>query len=227
MSLKTFPTLETETRLFSRGFRFVIGIDEVGRGAIAGPVAVGLTLLDAKTQNPSPWPEKLQDSKLMTPKARDSVYLELMDWIPFHAVGMASNQEIDAVGINQSLALAAGRGLAELTKSAELRALMASEGAVILLDGSYNWLGSQSAGIEVSTQVKADVSCVCVAAAAVIAKVERDRLMKDLAESHPSYGFESNRGYAAAKHIAALRTIGPSAIHRLTWLTRILSQEGE
>jgi ribonuclease HII len=227
MFLKTFPSLETETQLFARGFRFVIGIDEVGRGAIAGPVSVGLTLLDSTKENLNSWPEKLQDSKLMTPRSRDSVYAELLEWVPSHSVGSATNDEIDSIGINDALALAAGRGLSELTKSPELRSLMASEGAVILLDGSYNWLGSKASGLSVETKVKADVSCVSVAAAAVIAKVKRDRLMEELSEQFSQYGLESNRGYAAAKHIEALRTIGPSPIHRLTWLTRILGQEGE
>ena len=227
MSLKTFPTLEIETQLFARGFRFVIGIDEVGRGAIAGPVSVGLTLLDSKMENLDSWPEKLQDSKLMTPKSRDSVYAELLNWVPAFAVGSASNNEIDSMGINQALSLAASRGLSELTESAETRALLAAEGAIVLLDGSHNWLGSKSAGLEVETKVKADVSCVSVAAAAVLAKVNRDRQMELLSEQFTDYGLESNRGYAAAKHIEALRTVGPSAIHRLTWLTRILGQEGE
>jgi ribonuclease HII len=100
---------------------------------------------------------------------------------------------------------------------------LASEGAVILLDGSQNWLGKQAAGLEVDLQVKADTTCVSVAAAAVLAKVKRDALMEAFDGTFPEYGFAGHKGYASAAHIQALRTHGPSAIHRLTWLTRILA----
>jgi ribonuclease HII len=95
-------------------------------------------------------------------------------------------------------------------------------GAVILLDGSQNWLGKQAAGLEVDLQVKADTTCVSVAAAAVLAKLKRDSLMELHDLDYPEYGFAGHKGYASAKHIQALRSHGPSPLHRLTWLTRIL-----
>jgi ribonuclease HII len=111
----------------------------------------------------------------------------------------------------------------ELLKDADKRKLMAEAGAVILLDGSHNWLGKVSYGLEVQVQVKADTNCVSVAAAAVLAKVTRDALMQELDQKHPGYGLAGHKGYASAAHIAAVRALGPSAIHRLTWLTRILA----
>ena len=222
MSLKTFPSLLTESRLFERGNRFVIGIDEVGRGAIAGPVAVGVSVLDKQNPNLKNWPEKLQDSKLMTPKSRTEITAELESWVDGYAIGYSSNQEIDQSGISEALRTAASRALSELFESDSLRSAFASDGAVILLDGSQNWLGKQAAGLEVDLQVKADTSCVSVAAAAVLAKVKRDAVMQQHDQTYPEYGFAGHKGYASAAHIQALKTHGPSAIHRLTWLTRIL-----
>ena len=223
MSSKPYPSLDSERRIFERGNRFVIGIDEVGRGAIAGPVAVGVSLIDKTNPNLESWPEKLQDSKLMTAKSRSEITQPLVDWVSSYAVGFSANTEIDAVGISEALRLAAGRALDELFKDANFRKMIAEDGAVILLDGSQNWLGKVSYGLDVYLQVKADTNCVSVAAAAVLAKVTRDSLMQDLDQQYPGYGIAGHKGYASAAHIAALRSLGPSAIHRVTWLTRILA----
>jgi ribonuclease HII len=223
MSSKTFPSLDSERRIFERGNRFVIGIDEVGRGAIAGPVAVGVSLVDKTNPALEAWPEKLQDSKLMTAKSRTEIAEPLSDWVSSHAVGLSSNQEIDKLGISEALRLAAGRALDELFKNAAYRKAIAEDGAVILLDGSQNWLGKVSYGLDVQVQVKADTNCVSVAAAAVLAKVTRDSLMQELDQQYLGYGIAGHKGYASKAHIAALRTLGPSAIHRVTWLTRILA----
>jgi ribonuclease HII len=223
MSTKTYPTLLTESKLFERGNRFVIGIDEVGRGAIAGPVAVGLSLIDKLNPALNSWPEKLQDSKLMTPKSRAEITQPLEQWVEGFAVGYSSNEEIDSQGISEALRLAASRALTQLLSVGSIRSQLASDGAVILLDGSQNWLGKQAAGLEVDLQVKADTACVSVASAAVLAKVKRDALMEQHDGAYPEYGFAGHKGYASAAHIQALKTVGPCAIHRLTWLTRILA----
>lgn len=223
MSSKTYPTLQTESKLFERGNRFVIGVDEVGRGAIAGPVAVGVSLIDKQNPNLNSWPEKLQDSKLMTPKSRAEITEPLESWVSNYAVGYSSNLEIDESGISEALKMAAARALSELLSQGSLRADLAAFGTVILLDGSQNWLGKQAAGLEVDLQVKADTTCVSVAAAAVLAKVKRDSLMEVLDLEYPEYGLAGHKGYASAKHIQALRTHGPSPIHRVTWLNRILA----
>jgi ribonuclease HII len=223
MSSKTFPSLDSERRIFERGNRFVIGIDEVGRGAIAGPVAVGVSLIDKTNPALEAWPEKLQDSKLMTPKSRSEIASPLMDWVSSYAVGFSTNKEIDELGISEALRLAAGSALDELFRDAKTRKSIAEDGAVILLDGSQNWLGKVSYGLDVQVQVKADTNCVSVAAAAVLAKVTRDSLMQELDTQNPGYGLAGHKGYASAAHIAALRALGPTDIHRVTWLTRILA----
>jgi ribonuclease HII len=159
----------------------------------------------------------------MTPKSRAEITQPLEQWVEGFAVGYSSNEEIDSQGISEALRLAASRALTQLLSVGSMRSQLASDGAVILLDGSQNWLGKQAAGLEVDLQVKADTACVSVASAAVLAKVKRDALMEQHDGSYPEYGFAGHKGYASAAHIQALKTVGPCAIHRLTWLTRILA----
>ena len=223
MSSKTFPSLSLERELWAKGARFIIGMDEVGRGAIAGPVAVGVALLDSQDSRvETVWPGNLKDSKLLSEKARNEILAPVQSWVSGYAVGMASANEIDTKGIVQALALSAGRALDSLLEDASLRQAIAKDGAIIILDGSHNWLGAKAAGIPVIVRPKADRDCVSVAAASVISKVERDNLMIELASSHPQFGFEGHKGYASEAHILAIRSIGPSAEHRHTWLTKIL-----
>jgi ribonuclease HII len=223
MSSKTFPTLKLERELWASGARFIIGMDEVGRGAIAGPVAVGVALLDSRNARVGQaWPSNLKDSKLLSEKARNEILAPVQSWVSGYAVGMASANEIDAKGIVNALALSAGRALDSLLLDASLRQAIAQDGAIIILDGSHNWLGAKASGIPVIVRTKADRDCVSVAAASVISKVERDNLMIGLSASHPEFGFDGHKGYASEAHILAIRTVGPSSEHRHTWLTKIL-----
>jgi ribonuclease HII len=216
MSSKTYPTSDFESQLFGSGVKQLIAIDEVGRGAIAGPVAVGVTLTSAETFK-NPWPVKLCDSKLMSEKQREESFQPVADWVDQWAVGMASAEEIDKIGITKALALAAERAIEQLNFDAT--------GTRMLLDGSHNWLGNRSYGVPVAVRPKADRDCVSVAAASVLAKVVRDRLMVKLAEEFPGFGFEGHKGYASATHIEAVRSLRPSIQHRVTWLDRILAIE--
>lgn len=216
MSSKTFPNLSLEQSLFDSGAKYVLGIDEVGRGAVAGPVAVGLALIEVGRLEEA-WPEKLRDSKLLSEKAREALFLPTGEWVSQWAVGMASAKEIDDFGIVWALEASAARSFAQI----EL------EGGTVMaiLDGSHNWLSR--APFMVHVQPKADRDCVSVAAASVLAKVTRDRLMVELAQSHPAYGFDGHKGYASAAHMAAIREFGPSSEHRATWLGRILAGGSE
>jgi ribonuclease HII len=223
MSSKTFPSLNLERELWASGARYLIGMDEVGRGAIAGPVAVGVAILDRTDPRIDlPWPANLKDSKLLSEKARVEILQPVKDWVVGHAVGLASAAEIDAHGIVHALATSASRALDSLLSDANLRRSIAQDGAIIILDGSHNWLGAKASGIPVIVRTKADRDCVSVAAASVISKVERDNLMIELASSYPEFGFEGHKGYASEGHIQAIRAVGPSEVHRHTWLTKIL-----
>ena len=218
MSSKTYPTTDLESQIFGSGVKQLIAIDEVGRGAIAGPVAVGVTLTSADTYK-SPWPSKLRDSKLMTEKQREESFEAVAAWVDQWAVGMSSAEEIDKIGITKALALAAERAIEQLN--------FEPSATRILLDGSHNWLGNRSYGVLVAVRPKADRDCVSVAAASVLAKVTRDRLMVELSTTFPGYGFEGHKGYASEAHIEAVRRLRPSAQHRVTWLDRILGIESK
>ena len=212
MSTKTSPNLNLERSLFEAGAKYVLGIDEVGRGAIAGPVAVGVAVIDISKLDEA-WPAKLRDSKLISEKVREELFEPTRHWVSEWAVGMASAKEIDDQGIVWCLEAAAKRAIDQLNIDfSEIHAI---------LDGSHNWLAR--APFKVKVQTKADRDCASVAAASVLAKVTRDRLMIDLAKDFSGYGLEGHKGYASAGHIAAVRELGPSRQHRLSWLTRILA----
>jgi len=205
------PTLEFELELFDSGHRYVIGCDEVGRGAIAGPVAVGMAVLE---RTHVVVPEGLRDSKLLSEKRREVLAPVATAWVLHSAVGLASAEEVDAIGIIPALGLAGKRALGLLHASGA--AILES---AILLDGSHDWLSpALSTPLPVITRVKADRDCGSVAAASVIAKVHRDRLMIEAHETSPAYGWVGNKGYGSAGHYAAIDEHGPSALHRLSWL---------
>lgn len=216
MYSKTSPNLSLEQTLFDSGAKLVLGIDEVGRGSVAGPVAVGVCVIDP-TKLHLPWPNKLRDSKLISEKVREELFEPTGLWVSQWAVGLASAKEIDDFGIVWALEASAKRAIDQL--EVEFDSVMA------ILDGSHNWLAR--APFHVHVQPKADRDCASVAAASVLAKVTRDRLMVELAETVPGYGFEGHKGYASAGHIAAIRELGPSSEHRVTWLTRILAGGSE
>lgn len=212
MSSRAFPSLSLEQTLFDSGASYVLGIDEVGRGSIAGPVAVGVVVLE-KPKLDEPWPAKLRDSKLLSEKVREELFEPTAAWVSHWAVGMATPKEIDDFGIVWSLEAAAKRAVDQLD--------LDLSGAMAILDGSHNWLAR--APFHVHVQPKADRDCASVAAASVLAKVTRDRLMIDLAKTETRFGFEGHKGYASAAHMAAIRELGPSEHHRVTWLGRILA----
>ena len=211
MSHVADPTLEVEAALHESGHRFVIGCDEVGRGAIAGPVAVGLAVVD---RGVGVHPLGLRDSKMLAEKRREELAPLAASWALFTAVGLATAEEVDRIGIIAALGLAGKRALTTLHEvGASIRE------SVILLDGSHDWLTPALASpLPVHTRVKADQDCASVAAASVVAKVHRDRLMIDADAVTPGYGWTGNKGYGSAAHFEAIERLGPSVMHRQTWL---------
>lgn len=212
------PDLRLERELLRAGARVVVGMDEVGRGALAGPVSVGAVAVDLTTRS---GPRGVADSKLLTPAAREALLPALGRWGLARAVGHATPDEIDNYGIVVALRMAGLRALASLRIAVD----------VVLLDGSHDWLTGPSDRGEldlwelpvpesapaVRTRVKADQRCSSVAAASVLAKCERDALMVAHAAEHPAYRWAENKGYGAPEHLAALRELGPSPLHRRSW----------
>ncbi len=214
------PSLRVERALQRDGHRVLAGMDEVGRGALAGPVSVGVVVIDESCRSA---PQGVRDSKLLQPHAREAMVPRIERWALCHAVGHASAAEIDEVGIIAALRLAGTRALASCGVRPDL----------VILDGNHDWLTApQDVGLfafaheetvvtpPVTTMVKADLRCSSVAAASVLAKVTRDRLMVELGApdgEHAVYDWTGNKGYAAPEHIEALRVHGPSVWHRRSW----------
>ena len=253
---RTVPTLELETELARAGHRFVAGMDEVGRGALAGPASVGLAVMDLArwsgvpfsdsgslgdgssgdaarvgsltgrgchgdepTSGPPPW-SGVRDSKALSPARRAALAPTIASWAADTAVGHVQPREIDELGITAALRVAGLRALAAVAANG-------TRVDALILDGSHNWLDAPPVlGQEaddaalppvVRTLVRADAQCVSVAAASILAKVERDDLMVSLGREFPVYGWESNKGYGSAVHRAALLERGTTPQHRLSW----------
>jgi ribonuclease HII len=201
VSKRRAPTRSVERQLWADGHDVVVGIDEVGRGAWAGPLAVGAAILPADRRV-----NKVRDSKLLTEEERERLFDRLTDWCIAWNVGMASQVECDELGMADAQRLAARRAIDGLA--------VAPDAAVV--DGNWNFVGT--AVPHVHRMVKADAYCLSVSAASILAKVVRDRYMRGEAEHYPIYAFESNKGYPCWTHKAALQAWGPSAIHRRTWV---------
>ena len=204
-----FPSLDLERELLER-HDVVIGIDEVGRGALAGPVASGAFFLIPELLDGMP--KELKDSKLVPEPKRAPLAHEVASWGEAR-VGLSGAEFVDQRGIMAALKAAVVQTLNDVQYS----------NPVILLDGSHNFLADLD--LEVVMKTKADRDCGSVAAAAISAKASRDALMVELAKIYPHYGFEENKGYASQKHIEAIQSVGPSPEHRKSWLTKILADD--
>ncbi len=204
------PRLTLERRLL-RERTVLIACDEVGRGALAGPVAVGAVAIDAPTARRRV-PSGLRDSKLVPEPRRADVATRASGWVNAHAVGWATAAEIDESGIMRALGLAAVRAIGALRDAG-----VAVDEAIVLLDGNYDYIAPVAGGLDVRVQIKADRDCASASAASVIAKVARDAQMVRLHERHPAYEWVHNKGYASPVHRAAIRAHGLSPYHRASW----------
>jgi ribonuclease HII len=195
------PTRSIEKDLWARGHEVVVGIDEVGRGAWAGPLMVGAAVLprDRRVNG-------VRDSKLLTEAGREHLFARIASWCTSWAVGAASQDECDELGMAAAQRLAAQRAIEALTVTPD----------VAVVDGKWDFVKPHVAVVE--RRVKADMHCLSVAAASILAKVVRDREMRAHAEHYPHWGFDANKGYPCPMHKAALQGYGPSAIHRRTWV---------
>lgn len=186
----------------ARGGGVVVGLDEVGRGPLAGPLAVGAVVLPCE-----PTIAGLNDSKQVRPEARERIAQEAKRVALAWAVEYVEADEIDACGMTASLTTAFRRAVRRI-EQAGIRP------DVILLDGNPLHLDEREVNV-----VKGDGRCASIAAASIVAKVERDALMRRYAEQYPEYGFDACKGYASAAHIEAIRRYGLTPIHRATFCT--------
>ena len=209
------PTLDFEESCFATGHELVIGVDEVGRGAIAGPVAVGVhaTFAPVASQQIPPFPSGLRDSKLLSEKKRELLAPLVAEWGQGE-VGYVSAAEIDARGITWALGEAGRRALLRMHEAGVPVAR-----AVILVDGKHDWLSPVlRSPLNVRTMVGGDRAVATVAAASVRAKVDRDRVMREAHEAEPHYAWASNKGYGAKVHYEGIAEHGLSEHHRKSWI---------
>lgn len=228
LTIPLIPSLTHEQSLLSEGYDWVIGLDEVGRGSLAGPVMVGAAVIGKSQVEAQNFPEGLADSKLLTEHKREALYEPLQKWCTFWAIGSCTNKEIDEWGISYALGVAALKAIAKvetdllkikLQKSTKIAAIL--DGPCDYIDKVANTFDAPSVPIPVNvhTLVKADRQCASVAAAAVLAKVTRDNLMVSLANKpqYLAYDWASNKGYGSLAHRNAIKEVGPSDLHRLSW----------
>ena len=210
-SLPAKPDLSFESALWSSGLDKIAGIDEAGRGALAGPVAAAVLLLPAD-DSVADRLEGVRDSKVMTPKAREywgELIMETaLDW----AVGFAAHQEIDEIGILPATHLAIGRALDLLQLSPQH----------LLID----YIELKEYSIAQTSLVKGDARSLSIAGASILAKTSRDDLMRQFGDSYPGYGFASNKGYGTRTHREALMSLGSCPIHRVSFRLQGIGDKG-
>lgn len=195
------PTRRIEQELRAAGYETIVGIDEVGRGAWAGPLMVGAAILPTDKRVLG-----VRDSKLLTEADRERLFDRIAAWCVAWSVASASQEECDELGMAAAQRLACRRAIDGL----------GVEPDVAVSDGTWDFVSPSVRRVEM--RVKADRHCLSVAAASILAKVVRDREMRRLAESYPNWSFDTNKGYPCPVHKAALQGFGPSAIHRRTWI---------
>jgi ribonuclease HII len=193
------PSLQVERDLWAAGKEIVVGVDEVGRGAWAGPISVGAAVLPQDRRV-----YKIRDSKVLTAAEREGLFDRIAGWCVTWAVGHASQAECDELGMSAAQKLAAARAMEGLGVEVDQ----------VLIDGNWDFVG----GGRTRKLVKGDARCLSIAAASILAKVTRDRMMRAEAPNFPGYDFEFNKGYPCPRHKAALQWLGPSAIHRRSWV---------
>ena len=192
---------EIEDGFYAQGVKVICGVDEAGRGPLAGPVCAAAVILPEHIQIPG-----LTDSKKLTDKKRRELFPVIKEQAVAYGIGMASQQEIDEINILQATFLAMQRALDALEVKPDLA----------LIDGNRE----KDFGLPVKTVVKGDSLSANIAAASILAKVTRDDLMVQMAEEYPQYGFDIHKGYGTKAHYAALTEHGPSPIHRMTFLRK-------
>ncbi len=199
-ALKTrAPGLSEERSLWEAGHEVVVGVDEVGRGAWAGPLTIGAVVVPRDRRI-----NKIRDSKALTEAEREAMFDRIADWCAAWSVGHASHEECDRLGMSAAQKLAARRAIDGLGVSPD----------AVVLDGKWDFVGHPVT----RKLVKGDARCLSIAAASILAKVTRDRLMRADADDFPGFDFALNKGYPCPRHKLALQAYGPTAIHRRSWV---------
>lgn len=193
---------ELENEIYAEGFDLICGVDEAGRGPLAGPVCAAAVILPRGIEIAG-----LNDSKKLTDKKRETLYDVICENAVTYGIAFASVEEIESINILNAAMLAMNRAIEKLTPQPQLA----------LIDGNRN----SAINIPSRCVIKGDAKCADIAAASILAKVTRDRYMLEMAEKYPEYHFEKHKGYGTKLHYEALREYGPSEIHRPSFLRKM------
>ncbi len=191
------PGLDVERIYWDQGSRIVVGVDEVGRGSWAGPLSVGAAVVPRERRV-----YKIRDSKMLTETEREALFERIADWVEDWSVGHASAEECDRLGMSEAQRLAARRAISGLRQPPDQ----------VLMDGKWDFIGGSK------MIVRGDATSLSIASASILAKVTRDRIMRELSPNYPAFNFEANKGYPCPIHKSALQALGPSVIHRKSWV---------
>ena len=197
---------QIEDSFYAQGYQVICGVDEAGRGPLAGPVCAAAVILPKHLEIPG-----LTDSKKMTDKKRRELFPLIQEQAVAYGIGLASQEEIDEINILQATFLAMERALSQLNVRPDM----------VLIDGNRE----REFGVPVQTVIKGDSLSANIAAASILAKVTRDNLMMELALQYPQYGFEIHKGYGTKAHYEALRQYGASPIHRRSFLKKFYGEK--
>ncbi len=190
-----------EKELHRKGYPLVCGVDEAGRGPLAGPVCAAAVILPENCDLPG-----LNDSKKLSEKKRETLYEQILEKATAYGIAFATVEEIEQINILSAALLAMNRAIAQLPQRPDMA----------LIDGNT----TRDIQVPAQSIVGGDGKCACIAAASILAKVTRDRLMLEMASLYPRYGFEKHKGYGTRLHYAALEECGPSPIHRMSFLKK-------
>ena len=210
--MKEAPTTQLERVLLHKGSSIVIGIDEVGKGAWAGPLMIGAAVLSRDviaSDDASALMGGARDSKQLSEMRREEMFDHVAAACAAWSIGYVTHAECDALGMNAAQRLATKRAIESLAKQIDVSK------ATAVIDGRWDFVSPHIS--QVVTQVKADASVLSVSAASVLAKVSRDRMMREYSNDYSLWSFETNKGYPCPKHRTALQGYGPSALHRTSW----------
>lgn len=197
-----------EENLYNEGLKYICGIDEAGRGPLAGPVVVGAVVMPRESKL-----EFMNDSKKVTAKRRDLLYDEIKETAIAYGIGIVSQEEIDEINILNATKKGLHDALGQVIEKLQTKPDIVIVDALREID---------TFGITYESIIKGDATCYSISAASILAKVTRDRIMEEWDKIYPEYGFCAHKGYGTAKHIAAIKEYGPCPLHRKSFIKHFI-----
>ena len=203
-----------ENHLYEEGYKLICGVDEAGRGPLAGPVAVGCCVMKPESKL-----QYVNDSKKVTEKRREMLYDQIIEDSLAYSVAIISNTVIDEINILEATKKGVHEALGKVIEQLTNKFGKTTKPEIILVDALKDL---DTYGVNYQSIIKGDATCYSISCASILAKVTRDRLMREYNEKYPEYGFEGHKGYGTAKHIEAIKKYGPCEIHRRSFISHFI-----